>query len=408
MEILYILLIILVLTRGFGELAIRLGQPMLVGELIAGIFLGVIIRQYSGSLPILSGLTEDKVFIAITDLGIFFLMLLGGIEMRPKEIAESAGGSFFVALSALIIPLAAGFGFGWILLPSSEYKTAQALFIGTGLAITALPVAIRVLMDLKKMKTREGQIIISAAFFEDVLGFILVALLAALIRSGGLPTFASFMYLIGKIAIFFVVMFVVGRYILPRVGKIIYKFVRLDELEFSFLLIIALGFAVLAEMMNTHFILGAFGAGLFFSGRTINKKVYEDVKNKVSAITTGFLAPIFFASIGLHLDLSVVTAIPGLLALLIFIAIITKLIGATFPAYWLGFSVRNSLAIGVAMSARGAIELIIADIALRAGLFSLPEPTPLIVEYMFSAIVLVAIVTTIFVPVLLRLILSNE
>lgn len=402
MEIFYILLVLLILTRMFGELAVRVGQPMLVGELIAGIILGLVVQQYSSAFPVLSGLTEDQVFTAITDLGIFFLMLLGGLEMRPRRMMEESGGSLAVAASAMILPLAVGFGIAWVFIPDSNFKFAQSLFVGTGLAITAVPVAIRVLMDLGKLESRVGQIIVSAAVFDDILSLVLLAILTAIIKSGGLPGIAEIGMILGQIVLFFVITVLVGRYVLPRLGKIIYKYIQIDELEFSFLVIAGLGFAVFAELLHIHFILGAFAAGLFFGRRTINEKVYEDVSKKISAITTGFFAPLFFASIGLHLDLSAITAIPVFLALLIFAAFITKLIGASIPAYMIGLSKRNAIAVGVAMSARGAVELIIADIAMQAGLFSKPDPTPVIIEYMFSAIVIVAVVTTVAVPVVLR------
>ncbi|MEJ2722598.1 MAG: cation:proton antiporter, partial [bacterium] len=151
---------------------------------------------------------------------------------------------------------------------------------------------------------------------------------------------------------------------------------------------------------------GAFVAGLFFGRRTIKPEVYEDVKSKVSAITTGFLAPIFFASIGMHLDLAAVGAVPGFLILLIVIAFASKLIGAAVPAILIGFGKRTALAVGIAMSSRGAVELIVAGVAKRAGLFDVANGQSPIVENMFSTIVIVAIVTTIIVPVGLRMVLK--
>jgi Kef-type K+ transport system membrane component KefB len=405
MEIFYVLLVLLIITRVFGELAVRVGQPMLVGELIAGIILGLFVQQYSSTVPVLAGLTEDHVFTAITNLGIFFLMLLGGLEMRPRRMMEESGGSLAVAASAMILPLVFGFGIAWAFIPDSNFKFAQSLFVGTGLAITAVPVAIRVLMDLGKLESRVGQVIVSAAVFDDILSLILLAILTAIIKTGGLPDIADIGVILGQMVLFFVIVVVIGLFILPRLAKLIYKYIQIDELEFSFLVIVALGFAVFAELLHIHFILGTFAAGLFFGRRTINEKVYKDVNKKISAITTGFFAPIFFASIGLHLDLSAITAIPVFLALLIFVAFITKLVGASIPAFMIGLSKRNAVAVGVAMSARGAVELIIADIALRAGLFSKPDPTPIIIDHMFSAIVIVAIVTTVAMPIILRYLL---
>jgi len=401
METLYILLVLLVVARTLGELAVRFRQPALVGELVGGILVGVVAGAFSQRLPVLAGLTDDPVFAAITDLGVFFLMLLAGIEMRPKEFAEASKSSLPLAICAMVLPLGLGFGATWFWLPESEYRFAQSLFVGTGMAITAVPVAVRVLRDLGQLDTPLGRLVTSAAVVDDVLSLILLAVLTAFIETGGLPSVGEIAALMGNIVIFFAVTIVAGRYLLPWLGRRLKGFV-LDELEFSMLLMIAMGFALLAEILGMHFILGAFLAGLFFSRRTIETRVYDDVQRKVSAITTGFLAPVFFASIGLHLDLGAVGGVPIYLSVLLVIAFAGKLLGAGIPALWMGFSRRESLAVGTAMSARGAVELIVAGIALRAGLFSRPDPAPPIVEYMFSSIVIVAIVTTLAVPVLLR------
>lgn len=401
MEILYILLVLLLVTRVCGELAERLGQPALVGELFSGIALGAVVARFT--VPILSELTGDPVFRAITDLGVFFLMLYGGIEMHPQQIAKASGASLLVALFGLLLPLLTGFGLGWWFLPVSDYKFAQALFIGTALAITAVPVAIRVLLDLGQLESRAGQIIVSSALFDDVLSLILLAVLTAVAQTGVLPSAEGMLTLAGSILLFFSVTTAIGYFVMPRVGKFIAHF-RAGELELSAVLIVAMGFAWLAEALNMHFILGAFMAGLFLGRHAIGRETFREVKKKVSGITNGFLAPIFFASIGLHLDLTALTTIPIFLLLLIAVAFGTKLIGAGLPAYFYGMSRRESLAIGVGMSARGAVELIIADIALQAGLFEHPDPTPPIVARLFSAVVIMAVVTTVSVPIVLRFI----
>ena len=118
------------------------------------------------------------------------------------------------------------------------------------------------------------------------------------------------------------------------------------------------------------------------------------------------MAPLFFASIGLHLDAAAMFNVPLFVFLLVLIAILGKLIGAGLPAYWSGLDRRDALGVGTGMSARGAVELIIADIALRAGLFNHPDPTPDIVNYMFSAVVLMALITTLVTPVALQRILG--
>lgn len=408
MELLYVLLVLLVATRACGELAERLGQPALAGELVAGILLGVVVARFSGSLPVLAGLSENEVFTAITDLAIFFLMLYAGIEIKPRQLAESSRRAVMVAAGGFVLPLVAGFGLAWLFLPDSGLKLVQALFVGTALAITAVPVAVKILIDLGKLKTKVGQMIVSAALFDDVFSLVLLAALLAAIRTGGLPSATEIAALLGNIALFFAITIGIGLFVIPKVGHLVGR-AKVAEFELSALLVCALGYAYLAELFGLHFILGAFMAGLFFNRTTLDRGVYEDVKAKVSGITSGFLAPVFFASIGLHLELGAVAEIPLFVAALLAVAFAGKLLGAGLVASWLGMGKRDAVAVGVAMSGRGAVELIIADIALRGGVFQAPDPPPAIVSNLFSAIVIVAVVTTLATPILLRRLLGpNE
>ncbi len=402
MEILYILLVLLIVTRTFGEIAVRFGQPALLGELLSGILLGQIVHHYSGAFPVLSGLPGNEVFLAITDLGIFFLMLLGGMELQPRDLVKTSGAALLVALGGMVLPFGLGLGFGWVILPPSEYHLAQSLFLGTALGITAVPVAIKVLMDMGKLDSRVGRTIVSAAIIDDVFSLVLLAVLTAVIRTGSVPGLQSLLWLGGKVCLFFLLTTLAGRYLFPLVGQWVRK-AHAEEFEFSMILVGALAHALLAEALGMHFILGAFIAGLFFGRRTINQKIYATVLEKTKGLTTGFLAPIFFASIGLHLDLSALASIPGLVAVLILAAVLGKVLGAGLCALPMGFSPGEALAVGSAMNARGAVELIVADIALRAGLFSLPDPPPPEVAHLFSAVVIMAIVTTLMTPWALKL-----
>jgi Kef-type K+ transport system membrane component KefB len=406
MDLLYVLLVLLLVTRLCGELAERLRQPALVGELVAGIALGVVASRYHDALPVLAGLPDNEVFNGLTDLAIFFLMLLAGIELRPSELAEATGRAVAVALGGMVLPLLLGFGLGWWFLPDSSYKLAQSLFLATALAITAVPVSVKVLMDLGQLKTPLGQTIVSAAVFDDVLSLMLLAILTAVIRTGGFPDASAVLLLIGKVAVFFLVAWVVGRHVLPRLGGLVKKTLA-EEFEMSALLIAALGYSLLAEALGMHFILGAFLAGLFFVRRTIDPEVYASIRASLSAITMGFFAPLFFASIGLHLDVSAATEIPVFVTLLVLAAFFGKLLGAGLPAIATGFAPREAAAIGTAMSARGAVELIVAGIALQAGLFQHPDPPPPVVAQLFSAVVIMALVTTLATPLVLRPLLGS-
>ncbi|HSG91717.1 MAG TPA: cation:proton antiporter [Pseudomonadales bacterium] len=407
MELLYVLLILLAVSRLFAEIAERLKQAPLVGELVAGATLGVLVHQFADALPVLSGLADDEVFGAITELGIFFLMLMAGIELRPSEMAQSSARAAIIAVAGMAVPLLAGFGLGWWLLPESAHRVAQCLFLGVALAITAVPVAIRVLMDLRMLDSQVGRTVVSAAVIDDVLSLVLLAVLTAMLETGSLPDVASLGVLVGKLVLFFAVALAIGIWVFPRVTALLRK-ARVEEFEFSVLIIAALCYALLAEALGMHFILGAFLAGLFFGRRTVLREVYEDVRKQVNGITTGFLAPVFFASIGLHLSGSALVSVPGFVVALVLAALLSKLLGCGLAARATGMSATASASVGIAMSARGAVELIIADIALRAGLFDQPGAPSLIVENLFSAVVIMAITTTILAPLLLRAVLARR
>lgn len=405
MELLYVLLVLLTVTRLFGELAERLGQPIILGELIAGIALGVLVNSHAETFPVLANLPENEVFKGITDLSIFFLMLLAGLELHPRDMVQSSNASLAIAVGGMLLPFTFGFALAWWLIPKSEVHLAQSLFLGTALAITAVPVSVKVLMDLEQLKSRVGNTIISAALLDDMLSLALLAILTAVIESGAIPDAHSILIIFAKVALFFVIATLVGRYLFPLFGRMLKSAIAAD-FEFSALLIAAFAYSLLAEALGLHFILGAFFTGLFFLRGTVAPGIFYNIKSKLSTCTTGLFAPIFFASIGMSLDISAATETPIFVLALIVVAFFGKLIGAGLPAYLFGYTRRESLAVGVGMSARGAVELIIAEIALRAGIFNHPEPVPTIVEHLFSAVVLMAIVTTLLTPLLLRPILS--
>lgn len=407
MELLYILLVLLFVTRLFGELSVRLGQPALVGELVSGIILGLIANHYATTFPLLNHLPENPVFQGLTDLAIFFLMLLAGLEMQPGDLVKAAGSSFVIALGGVIVPLIAGAALAWWFLPESPFKIPQTLFLATSLAVTAVPVAIKVLMDLGQLTSKIGQVIVGAALIDDVIGLLLLAILTGMIGGGNTSVdIFSIAILLAKVLLFFGVVMLSGVYIFPRLSQH-FQFLRTDEVDFTALLLVALAFSILAESLGLHFILGAFMAGLFFGKMAVNSSAYDAVKVKVSGITSGFLAPLFFASIGMRLNLDALGQVPIFVVALILIAMFSKLLGSGLPAYWLRYTKKDSLAIGAAMSARGAVELIIAEIALGAGLFLKPKPPPAIVSNLFSSVVIMALVTTLLTPILLRWIIGN-
>jgi Kef-type K+ transport system membrane component KefB len=207
--------------------------------------------------------------------------------------------------------------------------------------------------------------------------------------------------ILGKVLLFLVVTGLIGHYVFPHMSKLTNR-LKIKHIEFSVLLGWAFAFSVFAETLGMHFILGAYAAGLFFSREIIDEAVHKDVHIQVEAVSLGLFAPIFFASIGMSIDVSALATVPLLVVAVIAAAFLGKLLGAGGASLAVGFSVRDALTIGIGMNARGAIELIIASIALEAGVFSHPEPTPPVVKYLYSAVVFMAIVAALTSPVGMR------
>jgi len=409
MRFLYLILVLLVITHMFAVLARRLRMPAIVGELVAGVALGLTLSRYREQIPLLWELTSGDAFSALVNLGMFFLMLLAGIRMEPLDFQRTSRSAPLVALGGMAVPIIAGTALGLVMLPDSSYKLVQSLFLGTALAVTAVPVTIRMLMEFNKLDTPVGMTIVAAALWDDLLSLFLLAFLVAVIGNGGSVSAdpADMLMLLGKVFLYFLVTIPVGLFLFPRIGRY-FKYLRIPEVDFSMLLIGALAYAVFAEFMGLHFIIGAFLAGLFFFPEQTGQRIYDRVEEQTSGITSGFLAPIFFVSVGFNLDLSALATIPGFVMLLIVIALLSKFLGAGLPAYFTGLDARDSVTVGIAMSGRGAVELIIAGVALQAGLFNHPQPAPPIIQGLFSAIVIMAIVTTILTPLLLSRMIRFE
>ena len=362
------LIVLLIAARLMGEAAARIHQPAVVGEILSGILLSLIIAGFFSDVPILAALPQSETVRDFADLGVFFLVLYVGIDMQPRELSRHSGAPLAVAAGGLALPLAAGFGFGWLMLPDTPAKPALALLIAVALSISAVPVAAKIFMDLGLLHHRIGRTVVSAAIFDDLLGLVLLALLTAFVETGHLPDASALLWLLLKVAIFFAITvsfsIVVYRPAARWLGRL-----HSISARFSALLVVGLSFAVLAEVLGLHFILGAFMAGLFFERRRVGRHAYREIRETVNRVTSGFLGPIFFATIGLAFEPAAIAAVPVFVAALILIGCFGKFFGAGLPVLAAGYGWCESAAVGVGMSGRGVVTIIVASIALQSGLF---------------------------------------
>lgn len=394
------LVILLVLTRLGGALFERAGRPASMGEIAAGIAL-LPLAALPFAPQLLAGLPDSPFLDVAAEFGIFAVLLLAGVEMRPREIAAQSAAALGVAFGGVIVPLAGGFALAWAFLPETPLKLAQALLIGVALSISAVPVAVKVLMELRLLHRRVGRMIVSAAVLDDVMGLILLAVVLSVIKTGSTPDARTVLILLGQVGLFFALTIGAGMFIEPGFYRWVAR-LPVPAPLFSALVVVALAYAILAEALGMDFILGPFVAGLFFDPDAVGEEGYASVKSSMEDLTNGLLGPLFFASIGVRLDLGAVTAIPVFLMLLLVVAFLGKLIGAGLPARLAGLPTREAAAVGVGMSGRGAVELVVASIALEAGLFAQPD---ILVSNLFSALVITAVITTMLMPVMLRTVL---
>ena len=390
------LILLLLAARSFGEIATRLGQPALVGEIGAGLILAVLAASLNA--PFLAELSRSAFLDLAAEFGIFFLLLLAGLEIAPGELFRHSGRSAAVALGGVLLPLALGMALAWWVLPDNPMKFVQALLVGVALSISAVPVAIGVFMDLGMVHTPTGRTVIAAAILDDIIGLVLLAILTGAIAAGSVPGIGAMLPLLGKAALFFLIVAAAGYFGAPRIANLISR-LRIPAPEFTALILTALGFAGLAELLGMGFIIGAFAAALLFNAKSLGQASFARLKATVSDLTMGLLAPLFFLSIGIRVDFAALAIIPGIVLALILVALMGKIIGAGLPALLSGLTRKEALGVGFGMSGRGAVELIIVSIAWEAGLFDYPGT---VVANLFSALVLMALVTTIVTPIGLR------
>jgi len=385
------LLILLLTAKLLGELAERFRQPSMIGEVVAGVILG------PSLLNIIPVAGEIKV---IAELGVFMLIVLAGMEIEVEEIRNSIRGkNLWIAMLGFLIPLLSGIGIGLIF----DFSITFTIFLGLCIAITALPVSVRILMDIGKLKTDVGQRIISAAIFNDIVALLVLGIILDFndaSKNIGDLTF-SILITVMKVAIFTLVL--VTAYHLfnlakrkvnivnPRVNVFLH-YLRGQESLFALVILFVLVFSSMAELLGLHFVVGAFFGAILIPRSMFANRDFEKVQRSISGITMGFLAPIFFATMGISFNFIALDNFL-LLGVVLFASFFSKIFGGYLGGRLAGFNQAKSITLGLGLNARGIMELVIANIALAKGFIDVP---------VFSILVLMALLTTILTPSLLK------
>jgi Kef-type K+ transport system membrane component KefB len=389
------IVIILVAARILGELFQRIKQPPLVGELLAGVVIGPSVLALVFPSPDLE---------VLSNLAVFFLMFLAGLEMDPKEIRRAGKSAIVISLIAFFIPLLAGTSVALMF----GLTTVQALFMGLLLSITAVPVSAIVLMQFGILNSRLGNTVMAAAIINDILSLVVLSIILqihAAEGTGAQVDFDSVGWSGAKIAAFlggiflFDILFRKTTSWLPSKAEPFFKkYLQTKEAAFGILLITTIAISLIAQDIGLHFVIGTFFSGLVVYKEMIGRQNFSRVYGIISAITFGFFAPIFFALIGIEFNVqSLIGAIPLFLALLA-VAIATKIAAGYVGAKLVGFNPEISLAIGFLMNGRGMVELVIASIGFAAGVIDLT---------LFSIAVAIGLITSILAPITSRPLVSR-
>lgn len=381
--------ILLGCARVLGELARKLRQPAVIGELFAGILLGPTVLgtfwpdaaaslfPREGPLPV--------VLQGVTTLAVTLFLLVAGMEVDLSTIWRRRSAAMRVSVMGMVVPFAVGFPIAWLapgFMDSGPDVSGLAfsLFFGTAMAISALPVVAKILIDLQLFKTDIGMTIISAAVLDDLTGWMMFAMVLALMGGHGSSGFAVWQTILMTLA-FAAFMLTAGRVLVNRALPWLMAHTSFPGGILGFAVTVAVLCAAFTEWLGVHAIFGAFIFGIALGdSRHLRQSTRETIDRFVSFV----FAPLFFASIGLKVNFATNFDLPLVLMVLV-IATAGKIGGCVFSARRGGFERREAWAIGFGLNARGAMEIILGLLALQAGLIG---------ERMFVALVVMALVTS--------------
>lgn len=362
------LLIIMVVVWVAGKIFRALKLPVIFGELLGGILVGPYL------LDIVH--TDSETLKILAELGVFFLMLHAGLETDPRELIESSKKSVLIAVLSIAAP------FFLVYLTSSYlgYEFSESLFLAMALSITTLSMIVRAFKRYRVNSTKIAHITVGAAVLNDILGLILFSVVINTIETGSLDP-KLLLITLTKVTLFFGGILFFGL----KNSQYFQKFLRNKGFTFTFILALALG--LLAEEMGLHMITGAFLAGLFIREECLDEKIFAKIEDRIYGLSYSLLAPIFFATLAFNLDFTVFTQKSYALLAIFLVVIFGKILGASLGALIQKIKAKQALLIGVALNARGAIDLVIASIGFNQGMIG---------KELFSVLVIMSFAATLF------------
>jgi len=369
---------IFVWAKVFGEIFEQLSLPAVLGEILAGVILG----------PHATGLVAPSDTVSsIAEIGAIFLLFTVGLETRPQELIRVGRKSVRVALAGVLFPFVLGF----VYMKARGEVTHEAIFVAAAMVATSVGITARVMADLHVLGSRVAKIILGAAVFDDILGMILLAMVGGIVSTGGIR-WVHLGVLTAEALGFAIFMIFYGPKLVSRMRPGVER-LTMQDAPLILALAICLGLSVAASKIGMAAIIGAFFAGLIFADYSPE----WNLQPRAHAINE-FLAPFFFFTMGARLDIHVFTG--GVLVsatIISILAIVSKIVGCGLPVINEGWT--TFFRVGVGMTPRGEVALIVALIGLQMNMIS---------QSAYAIVIFMTAVTTIFAPPILRILFRKD
>ncbi|SEQ35055.1 cation:proton antiporter domain-containing protein [Natrinema salaciae] len=393
------LTLLLFVARALGEAFSRIGQPTVVGELFAGVLLGpsVLGLVVPGVYESLFAVSESQFHLleVISWLGLILLLIVTGLETDIDLIVSKGRTAVILSLGGIVVPFTTGFALGWVLpvsfVASPGQRLVFSLFLGTAMSISAIPVIAKVLIELDVIRRDIGQLILAAGMVDDTIGWILLATVAGLARTG-VVDIGSVATTIVSVLVFLGVSLTVGRRFVAALVRWVGTVFGSEVALVSTVIVLAFAAGAVTQYMGLEAILGAFVVGVLVG--QVKRFPYE-LRHTLEVITLAVFAPLFFAIAGLRMDVAALfdETVFAVGLVVLGVACFGKFAGIMGASRLAGLSRWEGVTIGGGMNARGAMEIIVATVGLGAGILTTD---------MYSIIVAVAIATSVIAPVIMR------
>ncbi len=400
-ELLFVgqLVVLILVGRLLGEVMLRLKQPAVMGQLIAGLVLGpslfgAIFPDWQHAL--FPAAKEQKAMLdGISQFGILLLLLLTGMETDLKLVKQTGRASAFASLAGILVPFLCGVTLGELLpdgmLPDPDKRLITSLFLGTALSIASVKIVATVIRDMNFTRRTVGQVILASAIIDDTVGWIITAIIFSLALQGAVDGVSVAKSVLGTLA-FMGLSFTIGRRIVFSIIRWVNDTFVSDFAVITAILLIMCTMAIITDLIGVHTVLGAFVAGILIGESPI---LTRHIDEQLRGLIMAFFMPVFFGAAGLSADLTILRdpAVLAITAGLIVIASLGKFGGAFLGGKLGGLTFPESLALATGMNARGSTEVIVATIGLSMGALS---------QNLYTMIVTMAVITTTAMPPTLR------